>query len=784
MNKKLTKILSLILGLLFIVQQSGFAQIAAELNIAGHLSALGNPLVIEKFRPLHLRYLSYDTLNNNFRLLLDKGDLKNLKTTELENTSKELLKYFFIGISLPNNSFWVNLRPDADDTIIDDKLAQTDIGRIMLESDLQLKKDTAKATSPKTPEGREYWNKLYLKAGELFGSENVTIPTLTRPWIVPDEIIIRETIDSAYVYKATLKVMLEQDYLKNDAAYNFKDERLKQLNEYSSELIRELIIPKLTKEVNTSKRYASLRQVYYSLILAQWFKARFAGKNNPYSQLIDMGKLTNLSSQDPWSKTTYFREYQQSFEEGEYNLKEPVSTPFGQTVRSYFSGGEIFDLGRMPSSGATTTVTPTGPSISVLPAVSSPIFNHDTILEINVRGTTNPPEIGEAFSPNGLSSGSSPIITNFNNLKVKRYISRLKSLDPAVRRAAIIDIGNMSPAIPAVVPALINALGDDNWECREAAVNALVKIGSAAIPALINALGNDNFNARKAAAKALVKIGPVAVPALINALGDERLCYGAAEVLGNIGPVAQAVFPATVPALINALNNALSVKDYSVSYSIIVALGNIGPAAKDAVPVLIKALGESIWLIRYAAVQSLGNIGPAAQAAVPALIIVSNDPDARIREAVPLSLKKIQSETGSSSPVGTPVQQPQTFGGIDFRALPIVTQAIGKLNTNLTVQFLNDLKVLNLDKEWYEIQNVLKSGMILSAERLKEYVQASCLQGVVAGTTDQVVLCISDILRQEEERCCSADPLLKDILVVLESTSSSKELKDIFIGKS
>ncbi|MFH0738927.1 MAG: HEAT repeat domain-containing protein [Candidatus Omnitrophota bacterium] len=760
---------------MFILQQLGFAQISAELNIAGHLSALRNPLVIDKFRPLHLRYLSYDTLHNNFRLLLDKGGLENPKTTELENTSKELLKYFFIGISLPNNSFWVNLRPDADDNIIDDKLAQTDIGKIMLESDLQLKKDTAKATSPETPEGREYWDKLYSKAGELFGSENITIPTLTRPWIVPDEIIIRETTDSAYIYKATLRVMLEQDYLKNDTAYNFKDERLKQLNEYSSQLIRELIIPKLTKEVNISKRYAPLRQVYYSLILAQWFKARFAGKDAPYSQLIDMRKMTNLTSQDSWSKTTFFREYQKSFKDGEYNIKEPVSTPFGQTIRSYFSGGEIFDLGRMPSPGATTTITPTGSSISVLPAASSPIFNHDKILEINVTGTTNPPEIGEAFLPNVLSSGSSPIITNF---KVEWHISRLKSIDPAVRRVAIVDIGNIGPAAHAAVPALINALGDSNWECREAAAEALVKIGPAAIPALINALGNDNFNVRKAAAKILVKIGPVAVPALIKALGDKRFCYYAAEALGSIGPLAQAA----VPALINALNNALNDKDYSVCYSIIVALSNIGFAAKDAVPVFIKALGASNWLVRYAAVQALGNIGPAAQAAIPALIKVSNDPDARVREAVPLALKKIQSETGSSSPVGTPVEQPETFGGIDFRALPIVTQAIGKLNTNLTVQSLNDLKVLNLDEEWYEIQNMLKSGIIPLAERLKEYVQASCLKGALAGMADKVVLCISDILRQEEERCCGTDPLLKDILVVLESTSSPKELKDIFTG--
>ena len=90
---------------------------------------------------------------------------------------------------------------------------------------------------------------------------------------------VRESTDSAYVHKATLKVMLEQDYLKGNATYSFKDEREKQLNEYSSQIIRKDILPKLTKEINNAKRYAPLRQVYYSLILAQWFKARNQDKS-------------------------------------------------------------------------------------------------------------------------------------------------------------------------------------------------------------------------------------------------------------------------------------------------------------------------------------------------------------------------------------------------------------------------------------------------------------------------------------------------------------------------
>ncbi|MDO8662035.1 MAG: response regulator [Candidatus Omnitrophota bacterium] len=388
--RSLRKVLSLALILSLLFQQIGFAQIASELNIAGYLSRMSSNLSVEKFRPAHLRYFSYNSLNDNFKVLLDKGDSptsrghfpsglsgNSLKESvpwdkaKLQSETQTLLSYFLIGVTLPDSMFWVNLRPDSEDQIIDQYLEKTDVGRIMLEADLQLKKDTAQMTSPATPEGREYWDRLYKKAADLYGYDNVTIPTLTRPWIVPGEIIVRESKDSAYIYKATLKVMLEQDYLKSSklqalssqSDYSFKDIRSKALNEYSTQLIKELIIPKLTKEVNSSKRYAPLRQVYYSLILSRWFKQKFRGLSKPagdifrqgsheatqrkvslaFVNLIDTKNLTNLISKDSWSKTDYFKQYQKSFSSGEYNIQESVYTPTGQVIRSYFSGGIQMD---------------------------------------------------------------------------------------------------------------------------------------------------------------------------------------------------------------------------------------------------------------------------------------------------------------------------------------------------------------------------------------------------------------------------------------------------------
>jgi hypothetical protein len=125
-STKICKILAIFLSLLLIFEQSGFTQVATQLDISGHLASLHRGLTVDKFRPLHLRYLQYDPTQNNFQLWIDKGTLKNPSNKDLENTSKDLLKYFFIGLSLPNDAFWVNLRPDSPDNIIDNKLAQTD----------------------------------------------------------------------------------------------------------------------------------------------------------------------------------------------------------------------------------------------------------------------------------------------------------------------------------------------------------------------------------------------------------------------------------------------------------------------------------------------------------------------------------------------------------------------------------------------------------------------------------------------------------------------------------
>jgi hypothetical protein len=129
------------------------------------------------------------------------------------------------------------------------------------------------------------------------------------------------------------------------------------------------------------------------------------------------------------------------------------------------------------------------------------------------------------------------------------------------------------------------------------------------------------------------------------------------------------------------------------------------------------------------------------------------------------------------------IDSPQTkrIGGIDFRTLPIVTQAMSnlKLSTSSSLS-LDKLQNINLNQELGDIQKMLKSGITPSTDRIKEYVASSCLKGDL--DIQKIVSCIANILRLEEEHCIQTDSVLRDILVVLESSGSMENLRAIFIG--
>ncbi len=276
MPRKINKLLSFLICFCFLFEQSGLAQTLPLLQ----------PTTLPP-APL-LRYLSVNAANpfNYFNFLLDKGD-GSIDKENLNKEAKKLINYFFLGITLPSESLWVNLRPDEAGRITSNEISNTDLGRALLEQDLQLKKDVARYIHPSHPKGKQYWEKLYAAIGKD-KVKKVEITTSNRVWIVPGEAIVLETEDGAFVVSAKLKVLLENNYLK----LNPKDET----QAISEKLMKEIILPPLTEEINNSATYAPLRQIYQSLILAEWFKRKHSKSNSVYSYCINKGYTNGLES--------------------------------------------------------------------------------------------------------------------------------------------------------------------------------------------------------------------------------------------------------------------------------------------------------------------------------------------------------------------------------------------------------------------------------------------------------------------------------------------------------
>src|SRR5476651_1146665 len=188
------------------------------------------------------------------------------------------------------------------------------MGRDLLAEDYMLKQITASLIYPEDEIGKKFWKRIYEEAQKKYANTNISVNTFNKVWIVPEKAVVYENAKAgtAYVIESKLKVMLEQDYLslkKNPVILSeAKDlNKLKDssatpqnvVNALGSQIIREIVIPALTKEVNEGKNFAQLRQVYNSLILATWYKKKIKDSilSQVYSNQNKIGGV-NVASQD------------------------------------------------------------------------------------------------------------------------------------------------------------------------------------------------------------------------------------------------------------------------------------------------------------------------------------------------------------------------------------------------------------------------------------------------------------------------------------------------------
>ena len=212
-----------------------------------------------------------------FDFILDKGD-SELSNDQLKDESTKLIKYFLASLTIPEKDLWVNLSPYEKDRIIPNSFGLTEMGRDLLAEDYMLKQITASLIYPEDEIGKKFWKRIYEEASKKFGTTNVSVNTFNKVWIVPEKAVVYENAKAgtAYVVESKLKVMLEQDYLSLAKHEGIQSEQvqIKDTNQLGSQIVREIVIPELTKEVNEGKNFVHLRQVYNSLILATWYKKK------------------------------------------------------------------------------------------------------------------------------------------------------------------------------------------------------------------------------------------------------------------------------------------------------------------------------------------------------------------------------------------------------------------------------------------------------------------------------------------------------------------------------
>ena len=226
-------------------------------------------------------------------------------------------------------------------------------------------------------------------------------------------------------------------------------------------------------------------------------------------------------------------------------------------------------------------------------------------------------------------------------LTSEALVSALADEDPQV-------LANVADAAAAqgqkIVPRLIRGL--QNPKLKRMAVMVLARMGTtakAAVPALVQAMADDDPAFRAEVQFALGALGPEAaeaVPALVASLDhdDKNVCLSACYALGKIGPQAAAAVP--------RLRANLDGDDSILPLVSALALMRIGPEdaqlRRQTVPLLAEGLQHDDELVRVESARALGELGSSARSAIPALEKATQDPRESVRLAAEEALQRIK----------------------------------------------------------------------------------------------------------------------------------------------
>jgi nucleoside-diphosphate-sugar epimerase len=290
--------------------------------------------VSSTYSPLLITALKIDPKNPmSFDFILEPGDTGlQGDSVQMRLETEKLIKYFLSSLAIPEENLWVNLSPYENKKIIPSDLGQTRLGQDMLTQDYILKQLSASLLYPEKGLGKEFWQRLHKEASEMYGVENLPVNTFNKVWITADKAKVFVQNNTAFIVSTHMKVMMDEDYLAQQKNGGMSSSKY-------AEIMRELIIPEIEKEINQGKNFAQLRQIYHSMILATWYKRNL--KQGLLNQIYaDKGKLEGMAAANQAAKDQIYDQYMAAYKKGVFNLiKEEKESSSNVVARKYFSGG-------------------------------------------------------------------------------------------------------------------------------------------------------------------------------------------------------------------------------------------------------------------------------------------------------------------------------------------------------------------------------------------------------------------------------------------------------------
>ncbi|MBF0330393.1 MAG: hypothetical protein HQL17_00520 [Candidatus Omnitrophica bacterium] len=290
-----------------------------------------------------------------FDFIVNAGDAR-MGGDALKGEFTKLIKYFLAALTTPEGEMWVNLSPYEKDRIIPEAFGQTMMGKDLLSLDAVLKQMSSSMTDPAQSLGKDFWDRVYARASAEFGGQEIPVETFNKIWIIPQDVLIYESGNSAFVVRRHMKVMLESDYVAmshhkdmaessasaGDSAMQNNGMALSTsgMENMTKDVMRQVVLPAIEQEVNEGKVFANLRQIYHSMVLAAWYKKNL--KNTLLAQAyVDQHKGAGVQVDDKDAAQKIYAQYVEAFRRGAYNyIREDRDAVTGKIVpRKYFSGG-------------------------------------------------------------------------------------------------------------------------------------------------------------------------------------------------------------------------------------------------------------------------------------------------------------------------------------------------------------------------------------------------------------------------------------------------------------